>query len=110
MHDEHKGRAVAAAREGQRVAVVAATLPAAQEICGRLADLVEGEPAVTVRRLNGAHSIDFAGGGSIVFRSFRSSHRGMSFDRVFVPIGTSADLVRELLPSLSVSGGPLVGY
>ncbi|WAB09111.1 hypothetical protein SEA_EESA_1 [Arthrobacter phage Eesa] len=112
MHDEHKGRAIlAAAVESERVAVVAATLPAAQAICSELADLVESSSVgATVRRLNGAHSIEFPGGGRIVFLSFRSNFRGLSLDRIFVPIGTSAELVRELSLCLAVSGGPLVGY
>lgn len=118
MHDFHQVAAVhAAAVDRERVAVVAATLPAAQEICGKLADVcreLAGEAGAdgvyTVRRTNGAHSIEFAGGGSIVFRSFRSPARGLSLDRIFVPIGTGGELVRELLPCLNVSGGPLVGY
>lgn len=112
MHDEHKQGAIfAAAVDGERVAIVAATLPAAQAIHSELAHKLESSAvAVTVRRTNGAHSLEFAGGGSIVFLSFRSSHRGRSLDRAFVPIGTSAELVAELTPCLNVSGGPLVGY
>lgn len=112
MHDEHKQGAIfAAAVDGERVAIVAATLPAAQAIHSELADKLESSAvAVTVRRTNGAHSLEFPGGGRIVFLSFRSSARGLALDRIFVPIGTDAELVRELSPCLAVSGGPFVGY
>jgi len=114
MHDFHKAAAVrAAAFDGEQVAVVSATLPAAQDICAGLEDWLTGDPAARVekvRRTNGHHSIQFAGGGSIHFLSFRSPARGRSYGRIFVPIGTSADYLRELLPCLDVSGGPFVGY
>ncbi|UVK62540.1 hypothetical protein SEA_TAYLORSIPHT_1 [Arthrobacter phage TaylorSipht] len=113
MHDEHKqGAILAAVVEGQRVAIFAATLPAAQELHRQLADLVDKSAVeCVVRRTSGAHSLAFVGGGSIVFLSYRSGvYRGMSLDRIFVPIGTGAELVRDLSPCLAVSGGPFVGY
>jgi threonine synthase len=115
MHDFHKLSAIhAAVVDRERVAVVAGTLPVAQDICNQLADLLRDEfdadPGYTVRRLNGAHSIKFEAGGSIVFLSYRSPARGMSLDRVFVPIGTGGEVLAALVPSLAVSGGPFVGY
>ncbi|ASR83171.1 hypothetical protein FDI29_gp01 [Arthrobacter phage Abidatro] len=114
MHDEHKLTAVrAAAAYGERVAIFAETLPAAQgllpefEALGIMADVV-----ARFRRVNGSHSIAFdRSGGSIEFRSLNSrGSRGASFDRVYVPVCSAPDKVAGVLPCLNVSGGPLVGY
>ncbi|QOP64899.1 hypothetical protein SEA_BRYNNIE_1 [Arthrobacter phage Brynnie] len=113
MHDEHKQRAIfAAVVEGERVAIFGETMPAAQAVCSELADMLKlSAVECSVRRVNGRHSIDFPGGGRIVFLSLHSEgQRGYSLDRAYVPICSGRDKVREVLPCLSVSGGPLVGY
>jgi len=73
--------------------------------CPDLADVAE------IRHLNGQESITFPGGGSIHFRSILASARGMCLDRCYVPIGTAADVVADILPALMTSeDGTLTGY
>lgn len=114
MHNEHKAAAVrAAAFGGEQVAIVAATLPAAQDLFAELEEWLTGDPAArvrAVRRTSGAHAIEFFSGGSLLFLSYRSPSRGRSYGRIFLPLSSAPVMVRELLPCLSVSGGPFVGY
>ncbi|AYN56818.1 hypothetical protein PBI_ANDREW_1 [Arthrobacter phage Andrew] len=121
MHAEHMSTAlVAAAAGGERVAIFAETFERAQEICRDLEDFLSGMPwaeelrDVRVVRANGRQSITFGtrGLGGVWFYSLRGTgQRGLSADRVFVPIGTSGEELREIIPFLATSKvGVLTGY
>lgn len=113
MHQEHMERAFVAAAVGQRVAVFAATRAEARAIFLDMADrLPAGLGPVDVRRLNGGESLTFEdSGGWIRFYSLRNSggFGGACVDRVFLPVGTSPDLLLEILPAMS-RAGVLTGY
>jgi hypothetical protein len=114
VHPEHVQRAVSSAAGGSSVAVFADTMELVQD---RAREIMEATPSELVERIsrrNGDHYIDLYGGGKIRFMSTYAnarSARGMSLDRVFVPIGTSRDVLGGIVPSLVTSReAVLTGY
>ena len=96
---------------GNRVLVLAETMPRAQAVLDDMMDAYPEElTRPMVRRVHGRYAVQFDGGGTIRFYSLRSSHRGYSVDRVYVPLGTAGDVLAQLWPALAVSGGTIVGY
>ncbi|QDG87126.1 hypothetical protein [Pseudarthrobacter sp. NIBRBAC000502770] len=72
-----------------------------------LADVAE------IRRPNGDQSFTFPGGGTVEFRDVGRTveYRGACVDRIYVPIGTSQDILMEIRPALATSpDGTLTGY
>lgn len=114
MHPEHLHTAVSAAAAGSRVAIYGETLHRVQRLARDVEDATPGELVERVSRLNGDNRIDFHGGGRIYFRSTHPNARGargLSLDRVFLPIGTSPDILVEIVPALVASSeGVITGY
>lgn len=114
MHPEHMERAISAAAHGSAVAIFAETLERAQDIAHEIEEAAPSQLLQRVSRLNGNHYLDFCGGGSIRFLSTHPnarSVRGMSLDRVFVPIGISRDILGDIIPSIVTSSeAVLTGY
>lgn len=112
MHREHMETAIFAAAKGSAVAVFADTLDRAQRLAHEVEAAVPTELWLQkVSYVNGRHSIEFPGGGSIRFISLRQSARGLSLDRVFVPIGTDQAALEDIVPALCTSQeGVLTGY
>ena len=106
--------ALVTAIDGGRVVVFAHSAGASTDIMrGLLREYPELVDVADVRRVSGDESLTFPGGGTIQFRSFRTTarYRGACLDRVYVPIGTSADVLMELSPTLATSqDGTLTGY
>jgi hypothetical protein len=114
VHREHMNVAISAAARGDKVAVFAETVERVQGIANEIMEATPGELVERVSRLNGNHYMDFYGGGRIRFLSTHPNARGgrgLSLDRVFVPIGTSPDALMEIVPALNTSReGVLTGY
>ncbi len=64
----------------------------------------------TVRRTNGNEGIDFHSGGKIALIRSSDRFRGYSAKLAIIPIGTSHDDIMSIRPSLSTTGGEVVGY
>jgi hypothetical protein len=112
MPPEHIQRAVSAAIGGSFVAIFGESFQRVQEIAHDVEEAMPAELVEHVSRVNGRHSIDFVGGGRIRFISTNSrGGRGLSVDRVFVPVGTAPDVLANILPMLVTSReAVLTGY
>lgn len=110
MHPEHIHTAISAAAVGDSVAIFGETVERVQDIARDIVKEVPADYVERVSRLNGAHRIDFHGGGRIRFISLRQSARGLSLDRAYVPIPTDRDILASIIPSLNASAGVLTGY
>ena len=70
-----------------------------------------GVSAARVRPVNGSEYIETVSGGAVHFLGLRSSRcRGMTFDRVFVPLQISDMDLAEILPALCGSREGAVVY
>lgn len=98
------GRAI----EGQRVWFMASSQKVARAYFLGVPSDLQG---ATYRLTNGNESITFPNGGALHFQSLRSSGRGFTADRVYVPSSISdADLV-SLIPSIASSrDGEFIHY
>lgn len=111
MHREHILVAIAAAAQGSAVAILAENLQRAQQLAREVETILPAENVARLSRENGRHFIELHGGGIIRFMSTRQSGRGMSLDRVFVPVGTDRKILEDILPTLNASSeGVLTGY
>lgn len=98
------GRAV----EGQRVWFLASSQKAARAHFLSAPVDISG---ATYRLTNGNESITFPNGGVINFRSPRSSGRGFTADRIYVPYGTQDTVLEDILPALATSkDGAVISY
>lgn len=101
--------AVGRASEGQTVAWFGPSQVLVREDFLSVADVIPD--GATVRRTNGAGSIEFPNGGRIRFRSLRSSGRVFVCDRLYVPERISGDDLMDLAPSvLSSKDGAVIYY
>lgn len=115
MHAEHKAQAIAAAMQGSAVCIFALTLSQAKHFAGEVEAEVSPVLIKRVSRAAGDFYIDFHGRGSIRFMSTLQAHRGgirgMSLDRVYVPICTEQRTLEDILPSMATSQeAVLTGY
>lgn len=112
MHREHMETAIFSAAKGGSVAIFADSVHLAQLLAHEVEASVPKELWLQkVSYVNGKHFIEFPGGGIIRFISLRQSARGLSLDRVFVPIGTPKDTLADIAPALCTSqDGVLTGY
>ena len=111
MHQEHMHVAISSAAAGGAVAIFAKNLQHAEQLAHDVEGVVPEEYAEKIIRANGRRVIHLHGGGSIRFISTRQSARGLSLDRVFVPIGTDDTTLADIVPSLCTSeDGVLTGY
>lgn len=111
MHREHVNVAAAAAAQGSAVGIFADNLEHAEQLAHDVEQVVPDDNVEKVSRVNGRRAIRFHGGGSIRFISIRQSARGVSFDRIFVPVGIDRKFLEGIVPSLSTSSeGVLTGY
>ena len=103
--------AVVSARLGFRVGIFATSAEKAREILGEVeAHMDEDDAPLTVRRVNGDQRIDFPDGAWIRFLSIRGV-RGSIFDRLYIPAGSSEDVLLEVTPALSTSSNAaIIGY
>lgn len=105
----HLIAAVGRASEGQTVAWIGPSQTLVREDFVSIADVIAG--GATVRRTNGAESIEFPNGGRIWFKSARASGRGFVCDRLYVPERISGDDLMNLAPSVCTSkDGAIVYY
>lgn len=111
MHREHMNVSISAAARGDKVAILTENLHCADGLAMDIEELLPSEYVEKISRANGRRAIYFHGGGNIHFISLRQSARGMSLDRVFVPIGTPKDVLADIIPALAASSdGVLTGY
>lgn len=111
MHLEHMLVAIASAAQGGAVAIYAENLHLVDGLAKQAEEVLPSENVEKVSRSNGRRAIYFHGGGSIRFISLRQSSRGLSLDRVFVPVGTDRKFLEDIIPSLATSSeGVLTGY
>lgn len=114
MHEGHVSAVLVAAIDGERVLVVLDHPESIRPLMEELESAFDGtakELIRSVNRTNGGQRIDFDAGGSIRFRLPHRIHRSDRFDQVFVPIGTNANLINELVLSLDGSKvGLITGY
>lgn len=111
MHREHINVAIASAAQGGKVAIFAHNLQRAEQLAHDVEEVLPGENVEKVYRANGRRAIHLHGGGSIRFISINQSARGLSLDRVFVPIGIDQVILADIVPSLCTSQeGVLTGY
>ncbi len=103
--------AIAAARAGERVAIFADTLEAAQAFAGQAFELVHSEDRAHVRRQIGDASVSFPEGGKVNFLSTGHSSRGRSLDRAYVPAAIAHVDAAAIAPCLATSRNPqMIGY
>lgn len=111
MHLEHICTAIASAAQGSAVAIFAENLQRAQQLAREVEAVLQGENVARLSRENGRQFIELHGGGIIHFRSTNQSGRGMSLDRIFVPVGIDRKFLEDIIPSLATSPeGVLTGY
>lgn len=104
--------AVMSARLGFRVGIFASSTQKAQEILSEVEEHLNEYDSARIRRVNGDQSIDLrtGGGGRIRFLSIKGA-RGSTFDRVYLPAGSSEDVLLEVTPCLSTSSNAaVIGY
>lgn len=104
--------AVMSARLGFRVGIFASSLQKAQEILSEVEEHLNEHDAARIRRVNGDQSIDIqtGGGGRIRFLSTKGAQES-TFDRVYLPAGSSEDVLLEVTPCLSTSlNAAIIGY
>ncbi|MGY4543271.1 hypothetical protein ACVWY0_003204 [Arthrobacter sp. UYNi723] len=111
MHREHIQTAILAAAEGSAVAIFAENIQRAQQLAREVEAALQGENVARLSRENGRQFIELNGGGIIRFISTRQSARGLSLDRVFVPVGIDRKFLEDIVPCLVTSPeGVLTGY
>lgn len=112
MHSEHMAAAIHAAGRGESVLVVAPTSAEARAIFEHMEPVVANVKGAALRRTNGSERVTFESGGVLRLVGLDSSgHRGVSADRVFLPISTPADVVLQVTPCIVTRpAGVLVGY
>ena len=82
-----------------------------QELLDAVAQYGPVEDAATVNRAHGRERVEFRNGGIVEFRSMKSSLRGYSYSRVYLPRAELTPGVTSWLrPTLAVSGGAIVEY
>lgn len=102
--------AVVSARLGFRVGIFAPSVQKAQEIFHEVEEHLNEYDSALIRRVNGDQRIDLPDGGCIRFLSINGV-RGSTFDRVYLPSGSSEDFLLEVTPSLSTSSNAaVIGY
>lgn len=111
MHREHIEVAISAAARGDAVAIFAENLQRTHQLAREVEAVLPGEYVQRLSRENGRQFIELHGGGIIRFLSINQSGRGLSLDRVFVPVGTDRKFLEEIVPCLVTSPeGVLTGY
>lgn len=115
MHAEHKAVAIATAMQGSAVCIFALTLSQAKHFAGEVEAEVSPVLMKRISRRAGDFHIDFHGGGSMRFMSTLQAHgggvRGMSLDRVYVPICTEQRILESIVPTMATSKeAVLTGY
>jgi hypothetical protein len=111
MHREHINVAISAASRGDKVAIFTENLQRAEMLAHDVEEAMPSEYLEKVCRANGRRAILFHGAGSIRFMSTKQSGRGMSLDRVFVPVGTDRKFLEDVVPCLATSPeGVLTDY
>ena len=105
--------ALVTAIDGGRVVVFARPVGVTAIMKDLLCEYPELVEVATIRRVNGDQSLTFPGGGRVEFRDIHRTveYRGACLDRIYVPIGTSTDVLMEIRPALATSqDGTLTGY
>ena len=96
------------ALEGQKVLWLGDTQADAAREFRRLIGIAPRE--CEVRLTNGQERITVPNGGFLCFRSVRSSGRGFSVDRIYIPRGISDIDLENILPALATSKDGAVIY
>lgn len=112
MHHEHIDDAIdAAAGLGRKVLVLTENLRKAQAFARCFEGAAPQGSVSAVSRVAGRASLDFHGGGRIIFLSLRQSARGLSVDRVLVPSDTPPEILANIVPATAASeDGQITGY